>query len=229
MKPLLQLKKVTVSYPNSPEIIKNVSLELFSGQTYAVVGDNGSGKSTLLKAICGLLPIQSGSLIRDEHIKIGYVPEQCNPPGWLTVYKFLYYNAQLLGLQKKEIEKQIDILLNAVELTEYKNTKLASCSKGMSQRVCIAQALLGNPELLVLDEPFSGLDKNSCEIIEELCFKPQVNRAVIFSCHDLHLFQPNTRSVKAFENIPSGSNCLRTAINFVNLSPYKRKASLYVR
>ncbi len=185
MRPLFQLKEVTVSYPNSPEpIVKNISLELFPGQIYAIVGNNGSGKSTLLKAICGLLPIQSGSLIRDEQIKIGYVPEQCNPPGWLTVYKFLYYNAQLIGLQKKEIRKQIDALLDTVELPEHKNIKLAHCSKGMRQRVCIAQALLGNPELLVLDEPFSGLDKNSCTLIEKLCFQQQTNRAVIFSSHE---------------------------------------------
>ena len=185
MRPLFQLKEVTVAYPNSPKpIIKNFSLELFLAQTYAVVGDNGSGKSTLLKAICGLLPIQSGSIIYNEQIKIGYVPEQCNPPGWLTVYKFLYYNAQLLGIQREKIQKQIAALLNAVELPEHKNIKLAHCSKGMRQRVCIAQALLGNPELLILDEPFSGLDKNSCALIEELCFQPQTNRAVIFSCHE---------------------------------------------
>jgi ABC-2 type transport system ATP-binding protein len=184
MKPFLQLKEVTLLYPQQPPVISKFSLDLMPGNVYALIGDNGSGKSTLLKAICGLFPINSGSIIRDECHKIGYVPEQCNPPHWLTIYRFMYYNAQLLQFSKAHAAREIEKLLIAVQLLNHQNILIAHCSKGMRQRLCIAQALLGSPEIVILDEPFSGLDKTSNTIINKLCFQPLNNQLVIFSCHE---------------------------------------------
>lgn len=185
MNPVLTVENLTVSYNKDfiekPHVIlKDFSITVWPSEVIAIIGDNGTGKTTLLKTIAGLIPTFSGTMQKPK--KISYVPEQANPVPFLTAYDFLWYATQLAGITnpKKEIENS----LVHVNLQEYSAKKIAKLSKGMRQRLCIAYSLLSQPELLLLDEPFSGLDNHSQKIINELIFKDKQEFALMYTCHD---------------------------------------------
>ncbi len=159
-------------------ILANVSFTINRGECIAVIGANGAGKSTLLKIIAGLIISTRGTLKRN-YTRIGYVPEHSALPPFLTIYQWMRYQAYIA--HKTDT---IDYLLERTHITSYAHHKIQSLSKGIRQRLCIAQALLNNPELLILDEPFSGLDKTSHTIMQSLCFDNAEKRTIIYATHD---------------------------------------------
>jgi ABC-type multidrug transport system ATPase subunit len=182
---VLRIKNLTVCYQQGffqePQpILQDFSLTVFSGEIIAIVGDNGTGKTTLLKTIAGLIPIFSGSIEKTK--KLSYVPEQCNPMPFLTAYDFLWYGTNLAGI--KNPRSTIENYLAFVDLLAHKNKKIKSLSKGMRQRLSIAHALLTQAELILFDEPFSGLDRESKKIVERLCFEKNSEQAVLYTCHE---------------------------------------------
>lgn len=177
---------------NARKVLDNISLEIKQG-VYGLVGANGAGKTTLLKIIATLLPFENGDLfIGDFDAKfdlskirsqIGYVPQRFEFFEMLTVYDFLYY----IGLNKKipseELNNSIIYWLNKFNLVDKQTEQMKSLSGGMKQRVAIIQSLLGNPKVLILDEPTVGLDP-----IERLRFKNIINeikrdKIIIISTH----------------------------------------------
>jgi len=146
--------------------LENLNLEIEDGKVFGLLGLNGSGKTTLLKLLVGLLFPTKGSIYilgqRVPHLsllsRIGYLPEFPCFLMYLTASELLHFYAKLYGLSLNERKKKVEAMLDLVELKNSRNDRLADFSKGMLERVGLAQVLLHDPELLLLDEPTSGLD-----------------------------------------------------------------------
>jgi ABC-type multidrug transport system ATPase subunit len=151
-----------------PKEIGPVTFSVGSGEIVGFLGPNGSGKSTTIRMLLGLIRPNSGSVrlmqkdpLRD-HVraleKVGYSPELPNLQSFLTPKELLNLTAKELGLSRKETESQLPVLLENVGLIEYQDYKISKLSKGMVQRLSVAQAMVGSPKVLILDEPMIGID-----------------------------------------------------------------------
>ena len=192
---MLELRSVTKRY-SGVTAVRDVSFVARAGEVTGYLGPNGSGKSTTLKMITGLIePTEGQILFRGEPIerdriryrqRLGYVPEEPQLYPHLTGAEYLEMVGQLRGLPKQQLAEKIDGFLRLLSLHEDRYVPISSYSKGMRQKVLLAAALLHNPELVLLDEPFSGLDVNSAlvlrDLIRELAARGKV---VLFSSHEL--------------------------------------------
>jgi len=196
---MLELRHVTKLYSGIPAV-SEVSFLAPAGEITGYLGPNGSGKSTTLKMITALIEPTEGEILwRGEPIerdivahrqRLGYVPEEPHLYPHLTGAEHLEMVGQLRGLGSKPLAEKIAGLLNLFSLYEDRYVPIASYSKGMRQKVLLAAALLHNPEIILLDEPFSGLDVNSAlvlrTVIQELAARGKV---VLFSSHDLEIVE----------------------------------------
>ena len=147
--------------------LNNINYTFHNG-IYGLLGPNGAGKSTLINAITDNIKRDSGSILwngneilrlgKKYRNELGYMPQQQGYYGEFTAYAFMMYLAGLKGLDKKEAKARTEELLNEVNMYEFRNKTLEKMSGGMKQRVLLAQSLLNNPSLLVLDEPTAGVD-----------------------------------------------------------------------
>ena len=166
-------------------VLKDVSLSINDGEVIGLLGPNGAGKSTLMKIMVGVWDATSGELQVPK--SVGFLPEQ-NP-----LYEDMYVREYLrffVGLRSKEQgaknkDQLVEELIERVGLTAEANKRVGQLSKGYRQRVGLAQAMIGNPELLILDEPTTGLDPNQLEDIRALIRKMGKARTVILSTHIL--------------------------------------------
>jgi len=175
--------------------LDDVSLDISVGEIVGLLGPNGAGKSTTMKIVTGNLSSSSGDvLINDINIvqqptktktQLGYLPEV--PPLYkeLTVYEFLILASKLKKVPKKNIITSVESTIEMCGLMQVKNKLISNLSKGFQQRVGIAQAIVHNPKLVVLDEPTVGLDPNQVVQIRELIKKISKNKAILFSSHIL--------------------------------------------
>ena len=164
---MIEIQNVTKVY-GKQTVLSCVSATLEAGRIYGLVGINGSGKTTLMRIMTDLLAPSTGRVLLDGQDiavmgaafrkKLGYLPQDFGVYPNFTAEQFLLYIARLKGLSKFEAKRQTDDLLHMVGLEDKKQKKLKGFSGGQRQRVGIAQALLGDPEILVLDEPTAGLD-----------------------------------------------------------------------
>jgi ABC-2 type transport system ATP-binding protein len=146
--------------------LKDLTLSVEKGKIFGLLGPNGAGKTTLVKILLGITHPTIGIArifereITDHKIrsKVGYLPENHKFPEYLTAYESLVYLGKLSGIKNKELQRRIDLNLQLVDLEKWKNTKIKKFSKGMLQRLGIAQALINEPELIFLDEPTDGVD-----------------------------------------------------------------------
>lgn len=192
---MLELRHVCKRFRRSPAV-DDVSFSAHAGEITAYLGPNGSGKSTTMKMIAGLMETTSGKILfRGEDIergltaykaRIGYVPEEPHLYSHLSGLEYLIMVAQLRNLPAKAALDCIDGLLQLFSLHGDRHTAIAAYSKGMRQKILLAAALLHNPDLLLLDEPFSGLDVGTGlvlrSLIQELASRGKV---VLFSSHEL--------------------------------------------
>ena len=159
---IIEMLHITKEFPGI-KANDDITLQLRKGEVHALLGENGAGKSTLMNIITDNLNADSGEVLYDgEEIKklgkdyrtvLGYMPQQQGLYDDFTLNRFLWYMAALKGLKKKEAKQKIASLLETVNLKESAHKKLGSFSGGMKQRALIAQALLNDPEILILDEP----------------------------------------------------------------------------
>ena len=175
--------------------VDDLSFEIGEGQVYGFLGPNGAGKTTTMNILTGCLSPTSGKAeiggydIFEEPAKakrlIGYLPEQ--PPLYLSESpaEYLRFVGEAKGLRGGELSAQIEEVLDKVRITEVRNRRISSLSKGYRQRVGIAQALLGNPEVIILDEPTVGLDPIQIVEIRDLIRQLGQEHTVIFSSHIL--------------------------------------------
>lgn len=172
--------------------LNNVSYEFHNG-IYGLLGPNGAGKSTLINTITDNIKRDSGQILwngkeilelNKEYRKIlGYMPQQQGYYGEFSAYAFMMYLAELKGMKKKEAGARVDELLAEVNMYEYRNKPLGKMSGGMKQRVLLAQALLGNPHLLILDEPTAGVDPQERVRIRNYIKSIANDKIVLLSTH----------------------------------------------
>ncbi|MGD2248748.1 MAG: ABC transporter ATP-binding protein [Candidatus Methanofastidiosia archaeon] len=171
-----QLTKVYKSWRGTRTCaVDNLTLQVEEGEIFGFLGPNGAGKTTTIKMLLGLVFPTSGEFtIFGEELsvktkrKIGYLPEDPVFPSYFTGEEALHYYADLYGIEKDKKSTKIAQLLNLVSLDDQKNKKVNEFSKGMKQRLGIAQALLSDPELVILDEPTSGLDPQGRKDVRDL-------------------------------------------------------------
>jgi ABC-2 type transport system ATP-binding protein len=159
---LVTLKEVTKKY-GSRVILTDISLSIRHGECIIFRGSNGSGKSTLLRIVTGLIPFTTGQRsLKHSKLVIGYTPDHL-PKLRLTSTEYLTHMGRISGMAKKELEERIKTLHSFFNLELSPTLKMTHFSRGMLQKVNLMQATLQKPDLLVLDEPFTGLDKESIE------------------------------------------------------------------
>lgn len=192
---MLELRHVTKRYPTTTAV-KDVSFTVRPGEVTGYLGLNGSGKSTTLKMITGLIePTEGEILFEGERIqrdpmtyrrRLGYVPEEPHLYTHLTGLEYLEMVGQLRGIGQRALEDKIANLLRLLSLEEDRHVPISSYSKGMRQKVLLIGALLHNPDLVLLDEPFSGLDVKSAIVLRSLISELAARRkTVLFSSHEL--------------------------------------------
>ena len=188
---MIELKNVTKKYGDFTAV-NDVSFKIEKGEIVGFLGQNGAGKTTTMKMITGLAePTESQIFIDGEKIKknsrkkIGYMPENTPLYQDLTVKEFINYMAELKCLKKQERKDQVEKLINDLSLADVKNKLIRNISRGYKQRVSMAGALVGNPEILILDEPTVGLDPKQIIEIRNLIKSLRKNHTVFLSSHIL--------------------------------------------
>lgn len=172
--------------------VRDFSLRVEPG-VYGLLGPNGSGKSTLMRMLVDVLRPTGGRVLldgrdislmgNDYRDKLGYLPQNFGVYKNFTAHRFLLYLAALKGIERKKAESKIDELLEFVNLADMKNKKIKTFSGGMKQRLGIAQALLNDPHILVLDEPTAGLDPNERIRFRNLISEISSDRIILLSTH----------------------------------------------
>ena len=200
MEPILRIENLTVEY-RSQELgqavkhaVKGLNLRVHQGEVFGFLGPNGAGKTTTMNVLLGFVNPTAGNAylfgvnVRDPiaRQRIGYLPELTYYYKFLTAEELLRFYARIFQIPKKQIEERIDAVLKLVELEHARKRPIRTYSKGMQQRVGLAQALINDPDLLVLDEPTSGLDPigrmKVRQIIQRL---KSEGKTVFFSSHEL--------------------------------------------
>ena len=196
---MLEVKDLTKRY-RAITALDHVSFSARSGEVTGYLGPNGSGKSTTVKILTGLLPPSEGSVywqgqrITDNLIEykrlIGYVPEEPYLYTYLTGAEYLEMAGDLRGIPAPKLRRKIDEFLRLFSLWGDRFTPLSSYSKGMRQKILIAGALLHNPEIVILDEPFSGLDVSSAMVLRRLIQAlAATGKVVLYSSHVLEVVE----------------------------------------
>lgn len=184
-KPSFGAKKVVAA--------KDISLSIRAGEIYGLIGPNGSGKSTTMKALLGLLAPSAGtchifgknSLKVDSREEVGYLPENPYFYKHLTGEETLSFYGKLCGIRGKRLKQRIDELLETVDLVDARKRRIGTYSKGMLQRIGLAQALIHEPRLLILDEPTAGVDPTGSREIRDLILSLKSQGITIFLCSHL--------------------------------------------
>jgi len=188
------LTKIYRSGKRRTEAVRDLSLEVKRGEVFGFIGPNGAGKSTTIKMLLSILYPTSGKAwifgidVRspESRKRVGYLPENPSFYGYLSGEEFLRFAGMLAGLSGSKLEKKVKSLLKYVGIYDARKRKLRKYSKGMIQRIGLAQALVGDPDLIILDEPTSGLDplgrKLTLDLIRSLRSR---GKTVFFSTHIL--------------------------------------------
>jgi len=175
--------------------VKGVSIEVQPGEIFGYLGPNGAGKTTTMKMVMGLIQPTEGSIYLYDALatnpsvrqNIGYLPEHPYFYDYLTAVELLDFYGRLFGLTGKQCAKRADELLDLVGLNHAKNRRLRSYSKGMLQRTGIAQAMINDPNFLILDEPLGGLDPIGRKEVRDIILSLQERgKTIFFSSHILH-------------------------------------------
>lgn len=188
---MIELKNVTKKYGNF-KAIDNISFKIEKGEVVGFLGQNGAGKTTTMKMITGLIEPTNGEIfIEGEKISrksrkcIGYMPENTPLYQELTVKEFIDYMAELKGLKRQERKQQVQKLITDLGLADVENKLIRNISRGYKQRVSLSGALIGNPDILILDEPTVGLDPKQVIEIRNLIKSLRKNHTVFISSHIL--------------------------------------------
>ena len=187
----LKINNLYKSY-GSKEVLKDVCLHIKSGKAFGLLGRNGAGKTTTIRIIMDVITSNSGDVLLDnkklnrDTVKIGYLPEERGLYPKKKIKDQLIYFAMLKGMKKKDAEKSILYWLDYLEMAEYTNKKLETLSKGNQQKIQLITAIAHDPEIVILDEPFSGLDPVNAQLLKNVV-RDQIEKGkiVILSSHQM--------------------------------------------
>lgn len=208
---MLKIENYTKTYDNGKTAVHNLSLNVEKGDLFAFIGHNGAGKSTTIKSVVGILPFTEGNIyidgmsVKDNPIKckqiIGYIPDNPDLYESLTGTAYLNFIADLFGVSKEKRKEIIDNYAKKFELVDDLNNYISSYSHGMKQKLALISAFVHEPKLLVLDEPFVGLDPKATFIVKnvmkEFC---ENGGAIFFSTHILEVAQKLCNKIAIIKN-----------------------------
>ena len=182
-----------VKYYGTNCAVDHLSFEVDDGCIFGLLGSNGAGKTTTFRMIMGLLDSNSGDITLDgKHIdynltdKIGFVTEERSLLTKLTVKEQVIFYGKLKGMTESEILKKLDVWLEKFKITDYKNRKIKELSKGNQQKIQFIAAVINDPKLLILDEPFTGLDPINVKQLKDAIYElKEKGTSIIFSSHQM--------------------------------------------
>lgn len=190
----VKLEKVTKRFGEFAAV-SDLSLAVYPGRIYGLLGPNGAGKTTTIRMIVNITAPDSGSIeLFGKQITpalqdlIGYLPEERGLYKKMKIGDQIRFFAELKSVDKAELNRRTDFWLERMKLAEWKNQKASTLSKGMQQKVQFITAVLHEPELLILDEPFSGLDPINLELLKEIILElKSAGKTIIFSTHQMEI------------------------------------------
>ena len=187
----LKIEKVS-KYFGEKLAVDNISFEINKPGVFGLLGTNGAGKSTTIRMMLGILKKDSGEItwngkkVERKNVNFGYLPEERGIYPKSKIYEQLLYFAELKGVKKEDASKEIDYWMDKLKVSEYKNMTAEKLSKGNQQKVQFITAILNDPELIVLDEPFSGLDPVNTELLKEVILElVEKGKYIVMSIHQM--------------------------------------------
>lgn len=192
---ILTINNVTKSFGDK-SVLKEISFSAESGKAVGVLGRNGAGKTTLIRIIMNVFGADSGSVTLDgnpistKNVRIGYLPEERGLYPKKKIMEQLVYFAELQNIDKKTATENAETLLRRLDIEEYKNRRLDTLSKGNQQKVQLVATLIADPDIIILDEPFSGLDPVNASLLKDLVKELIGNgKLVLFSSHQMNYIE----------------------------------------
>ena len=188
---LLELKNINKSF-GEKEVLRNISFRAESGKAFGLLGRNGAGKTTTIRILMNVFAADSGEILIDgkpidhKQISIGYLPEERGLYPKKIILDQLVYFAELRGMSRREATKSVDYWLDRLGMSEYRTKRLDTLSKGNQQKIQLVTALAHDPHIVILDEPFSGLDPVNAMLLKDVV-KEQISKGkiVLFSSHQM--------------------------------------------
>ena len=203
---ILELKNIEKSF-GEKKVLTGVSFKAEGGKAFGLLGRNGAGKTTSIRILMDVFPANSGEVLIDgqpidyNKIGIGYLPEERGLYPKKIILDQLTYFAELKGMNRKEAVKSVDYWLERLGMTEYRNKKLETLSKGNQQKIQLITALAHDPDIIILDEPFSGLDPVNAMLLKDVV-KEQITKGkiVLFSSHQMSYIEEFCDSIAILNN-----------------------------
>ena len=197
MKQMLKINNLTKTYGDK-KAVDNLTLHIAPGEIYGFIGHNGAGKTTTIKAACGILQFDEGDIcidsvsIKDDPLackqRLAYIPDNPDLYEYMKGIQFLNFTADIFGVSADERQQRIKKYADLFELTDSLGDNISSYSHGMKQKLAIISALIHNPKLIIMDEPFVGLDPKAAHLLKEQ-MREMCNQgaAIFFSTHVLEV------------------------------------------
>ena len=208
---MLSIKNLTKTYKGGKKAVSNLNIEVESGDIYGFIGHNGAGKTTTIKAVVGIIDFEEGEIhingisVKDDPLAckscIAYIPDNPDLYEYLTGIQYLNFIADIFQISKSDREKRIKTYADAFEITSSLGDLISSYSHGMKQKLAIISALIHEPKLMILDEPFVGLDPKAAltlkNMLLEMCRK---GNAIFFSTHVLDVAEKLCNKIAIIKN-----------------------------
>ena len=203
---ILELKNIEKSF-GEKKVLTGVSFKAEGGKAFGLLGRNGAGKTTSIRILMDVFPANSGEVLMDgqpidyNKIGIGYLPEERGLYPKKIIIDQLTYFAELKGMGRKAAVQSIDYWLGRLGMTEYRNKRLDTLSKGNQQKIQLITALAHDPDIIILDEPFSGLDPVNAMLLKDVV-KEQISKGkiVLFSSHQMSYIEEFCDSIAILNN-----------------------------
>ena len=195
---MLKIEHLTKTYDNSKKAVDDLSLHIAPGEIYGFIGHNGAGKTTTIKCVTGLLPFDEGTVtvggvnVKDDPIgckkQMAYIPDNPDLYAFMTGVKYLNFVADIYGVPEKDRKERVQRYAELFELTGALGQTVSAYSHGMKQKLAVISALIHEPKLIIMDEPFVGLDPKATHLLKELMHeKCREGCSFFFSTHVLEV------------------------------------------
>jgi ABC-2 type transport system ATP-binding protein len=208
---MLQINNLTKTYPGGKTAVKDLSLTVEDGDLYGFIGHNGAGKTTTIKSVVGILPFDSGTIEIDGHSvtaepmttksMIAFIPDTPELYDTMTGTQYLNFVSDIFRISKPDRKERIEKYATMLEMTDVLNNPISSFSHGMKQKLSLIAAFTHEPKLLILDEPFVGLDPRASftvkKVMKEFCEK---GNAIFFSTHVLEVAEKLCSKIAIIKN-----------------------------